>query len=94
MRIPGLTFIFGPIICWLLYIYSEFIVITFNNFYDKVGLFRILVCIGVYCVIAPLLEASFVEDSAEHYIDSKTMLPFKLLYEFLIFLNKALSVKI
>jgi hypothetical protein len=52
MRIPGLTFIIVPLICWIFYINADIIINFCIKFYNKTGIIGIILLIFFLCIFS------------------------------------------
>lgn len=93
MRIPGLTFIIIPIICWLLYISYDNIINYYNS--HPVDFVIISICLYALSVLIELLFKGNGQDSIIDVLNNSILfLPFMLLYKLLAFINKSLTIKL
>lgn len=94
MKIPGLTFIIIPVLCWLLYIYSENII----NMYNINPKGFILICIVIYSlgILVELFGFRVMPFKTDREIINSTILliPFILTYKLLVYINNKLTINI
>lgn len=96
MRIPGLTFIIVPILCWLLYINFDTIINSITNAYTKHTSQFFGVCALIFCI--SLLVEHIIRYESSHYnynpSDMYVLKPITLLFRLGKYINNKLTVNI
>jgi len=94
MRIPGLTFIILPLICWILYLNSDFII---QGYYNNPPMF-IISSILLYLFLGLLELLIFrvrpYKTDKEIFESAIIFIPFFIIYRVLKYINEKLTVKI